>query len=77
MAVRTQISPTIAFSDPPPSPPILRGKNGRSVNHPMVTKATTGQNFWADWAEIAAMIKGVTSAHRTDRVTVEATLTSQ
>ena len=58
MAARTQMAPTIAFSDPPPSPPIRREK-GLSASQPTAATTTTGQNFWADWADTAAMIDDV------------------
>lgn len=74
MAARTHMNPTIAFSEPPPAPPIRRGKNGRSTSQPMVAKATTAQNVCTEWGDIAAVAERVTSTHRTDRVTVVATL---
>jgi hypothetical protein len=52
------MAPTIAFSDPPPSPPIRREK-GLGASQPMVAKTAIGQNFWADWADMAAMIENV------------------
>jgi hypothetical protein len=75
-AAATQIAPTIAFSDPPPAPPIHR-EYGASAIMPIATTATTDQNDRTDSGRIAAMIKEDTAAHRTDRVTGQATEETQ